>query len=253
MTSEKAEETKTPEAESQSQETPPPPPPPPTEGEDSDPPPPPPTPQKSMDLNDEWTLWYDHPKLAPAGADWSENLKQLATFRTVPDFWKVFNNVLPPTMIPVSGNYSIFRKGIEPAWEHPANLDGGKFVLTLPKHRGNNNNNSQNNNKNGKQQQQQQLQDVPKLDEYWLYTILAVLGETMDATGDQVCGAVVSVRKSQDRIALWLKTGDQKVCVRIGERWKKALDMEKTSLRYQTHKDAANAGRSFRIDVHFEV
>mmetsp|Transcript_4315 Transcript_4315/g.11832 ORF Transcript_4315/g.11832 Transcript_4315/m.11832 type:complete len:235 (+) Transcript_4315:54-758(+) len=210
---------------------------------DKDTPPLPPPEEKSTDLNDEWTLWYDHPKVAPPGSPWEDNLKQLATFRTIPDFWKVFNNVLPPSMIPPSSNYSIFRKGIQPAWEHPANAEGGKFVLTLPKTKRDNGKN----NKDGK------IQDIPKLDEYWLFTVLAVLGETMDAMGDQVCGAVVSVRKSQDRIALWLKTGEKEVCVRIGERWKKALDMEKTTLRYQTHKDAAASGRSFRIDVHFEV
>lgn len=207
-------------------------------------------PTKSLELNDEWTLWFDNPKLAAPGVDWKDNLKTLGTFKTVPDFWRVYNNVLPPSMIQASSNYSIFRKGILPAWEHPANLDGGKFVLTLPKPKNNNQNNSQKNQGGGVHGG---TKDVPKLDEYWLFTILAVLGETMDATGDQVCGAVVSNRKSQDRIALWLKTGDQAVCVRIGERWKKALDMEKTTLRYQTHKDAAATGRSFRIDVHFEV
>ena len=212
-------------------------------------PPPPPNPS-STPLHGSWTYWFDNPKNAPPGSDWADNLKALATFRTVEDFWRVYNNVRPPSMISVNSNYSVFRQGIEPAWEHPSNLDGGKFLLTLPK---------------PKQQQSHQggkgkggggkpdLHIVPKLDEYWLFTVLAVLGETMDATGDQVCGAVVSVRKSQDRIALWLKTGNMEICVRIGEKWKKALDLEKTSLRYQTHKDAKDSGRSFRIDVHFEV
>jgi translation initiation factor 4E len=75
----------------------------------------------------------------------------------------------------------------------------------------------------------------------------------MDADGDQINGAVVSIRKTQDKIALWLKSSDESTCVRIGERWKKMLSLEKSTLRYQTHKDAAASGRSFRNDVHFEV
>ncbi|KAL7559486.1 hypothetical protein ACA910_010302 [Epithemia clementina (nom. ined.)] len=210
-------------------------------------------------LHGAWTLWFDNPKIAPAGSDWSENLKEIATFQTVEHFWQVYNNVIPPSMISLNSNYSVFRQGIQPAWEHPSNLEGGKFLLTLPKpkqqqqqqQQGNNSNTSNNKGKGGGKTEAPHI--VPKLDEYWLFTVLAILGETMDATGDQICGAVVSVRKNQDRIALWLKTGNKEICVRIGERWKKALDLEKTNLRYQTHKDAAATGRSFRIEVHFEV
>ena len=94
---------------------------------------------------------------------------------------------------------------------------------------------------------------VGKLDEYWLFTVLAVIGETMDTDGSQVCGAVVSVRKSQDKIALWLKSSEMETCVRVGEWWKKVLGLEKTTLRYQKHEDAAASGRSFRNDTQFEV
>jgi len=182
-------------------------------------------------LHGKWTLWFDNPRLAPPGSDWKENLKQCASFCTIEDFWRCYNNLKPASHIGVSSNYSLFRYGIEPSWEDPANVEGGKFVLTMNKK----------DSKNG------------KCDEYWLYTVLAVLGETMDGTGAQVNGAVVSIRKNQDRIALWLQSSDRDVCISVGERWKKALGLEKMSIRYQTHKDAAASGRSFRNEVHFEV
>ena len=103
----------------------------------------------------------------------------------------------------------------------------------------------------------------------------------MDLHGDQVAGAVVSIRKSQDRIALWLKSSDPSICIPIGERWKKALEFNKTPLKYQFHKDGTNSktvamlcgcfectnetiltfsqitaaasGRSFKNDIKFEV
>jgi translation initiation factor 4E len=75
-------------------------------------------------------------------------------------------------------------------------------------------------------------------DEWWLFTVLAVIGETMDQSGEEVCGCVVSIRKAQDRIALWLKSCDKKACTEVGARWKKCLEVSnKTGLKYQAHKD----------------
>jgi translation initiation factor 4E len=186
---------------------------------------------KPILLNANWTMWYDNPRLAPAGSDWKENLKRCGSFDTVESFWRVFNNLKPASELTVNSNYSVFRSGVEPSWEDPANAEGGKFVYTILKK----------DSKSG------------KCDESWLFTVLAIVGETMDATGDQVNGAVVSIRKQQDRIALWLKSSDREICIQIGERWKKAMNLEKTTLRYQTHRDAAASGRSFRNEAQFEV
>jgi translation initiation factor 4E len=182
-------------------------------------------------LHHTWTLWYDNPKLAPAGSDWKETLKTCGTFNTVGTFWPIFNNIKPASKISIGSNYSIFRHGIVPSWEDTENVNGGKFVLTIPK----------------------KESRLGKCDESWLFSILAVIGETMDATGDQVNGAVVSIRKSQDRVAIWLKSSDREICVRIGERWKVVLGLEKTTLRFQSHKDAASSGRSFRNESQFKV
>lgn len=78
-------------------------------------------------------------------------------------------------------------------WEDPQNKDGGKFVLTLPK----------------------SYRSEGRTDECWLYTVLAVIGETLDSSGEEVCGCVVSIRKSQDRIALWLRSSDKKKCTEV--------------------------------------
>lgn len=143
----------------------------------------------------------------------------------------MFNNLTPASEISMNSNYSVFRYGVKPTWEDPANCDGGKFVLTMRK----------------------KGSTSEKCDEYWLFTVLAIIGETMDTTGDQINGAVVSIRKNQDRVALWLKSSEPQLCIEIGERWKKALTLENTTLQYQTHRDSATTGRSFRNEVHFKV
>jgi translation initiation factor 4E len=166
-------------------------------------------------LHQKWVIWYDNPRLAPEGSDWKDNLKKCGEFHSIGEFWSVFNNLLPASKLPLNSNYHVFREGVQPMWEDPSNKSGGKFVLTMPK-------------KDSK---------AGRCDEWWLYTILSIIGETIDLDGDQVCGAVVSIRKSQDRIALWLKSADQQVCSEIGARWKKALDMSKTIMKYQLHDD----------------
>lgn len=93
-----------------------------------------------------------------------DQLKNLGTFQTAEEFWSVFNNIKPSSGLALNSNYHLFKEGVQPMWEDPANKEGGKFVLTLPK----------------------QDAKMGKGDEWWLYTVLAVIGETMDATGDEV-------------------------------------------------------------------
>ena len=73
----------------------------------------------------------------------------------------------------MNSNYHLFKEGIEPMWEDAANKEGGKFVLTIPK----------------------ADSKAGKTDEWWLFTVLALIGETMDASGEEICGCVVSIRK----------------------------------------------------------
>jgi translation initiation factor 4E len=182
-------------------------------------------------MHQKWVFWFDNPRLAPEGSDWKDNLKQCGEFANVADFWAIYNNLKPASKLPLNSNYHVFREGVQPMWEDTANKKGGKFVLTIPKK----------DSKSG------------RTDEWWLYTVLSVIGETIDLEGDQICGAVVSIRKSQDRIALWMKSSDKQACSEVGARWKKALELNKTILKYQLHDDAATSGSSFKNETKFEV
>mmetsp|Transcript_42587 Transcript_42587/g.48388 ORF Transcript_42587/g.48388 Transcript_42587/m.48388 type:complete len:230 (-) Transcript_42587:290-979(-) len=182
-------------------------------------------------LHREWVMWFDNPRLAPEGTSWRDNLKECGSFKSISTFWRMYNNLKPASKLPQNSNYHVFLKGIEPMWEDPSNKKGGKFVLTIPK-------------KDSK---------TGRCNEWWIYTVLAVIGESIDLNGDQVCGCVVSIRKTQDRIALWLKSSDKVLCSEIGARWKKALELQKTPLKYQLHDDAATSGSSFKNEVRFEV
>lgn len=82
--------------------------------------------------------------------------------------------------------------------------------------------------------------------------MLSLIGETLQDE-DDICGAVVSVRKAQDRIAIWSATADAEDRQRaIGRGFRQALvDFGKNeTLKYQSHADAAASGSSFQNEVY---
>lgn len=170
-------------------------------------------PSETVHLHRKWTMWFDNPRLADPEKDWKDNLTNCGSFDTIESFWRIFNSLKPSSQLATNSNYHVFKEGVIPMWEDPQNKDGGKFVLTIPKK----------DSKSG------------RCDEWWLFTVLAIIGETLDLDGDEVCGVVVSIRKNQDRIALWLQSNDKNRCSLIGARWKKCLEMHRTVLKFQEH------------------
>jgi hypothetical protein len=47
-----------------------------------------------------------------AGAGYAENLRKLATFRTLEEFWGVYTHLLRADELPKDSNYHVFREGI---------------------------------------------------------------------------------------------------------------------------------------------
>ena len=172
-------------------------------------------------LQNAWVLWFDNPVKRLGAKDWSSNLKKVATFDMVEDFWGVLNNVRPPSRLNPGSNYHLFKSGIEPMWEHTANQAGGKWTYNIPK-------------KDGKK----------LIDDMWLYTILAMIGENFDC-GSELCGAVISLRKAGDRVAVWTRSAnDERSCLEIGRQFKVAIkeclqtEVPEGSLEYHVHDDA---------------
>jgi translation initiation factor 4E len=182
-------------------------------------------------LQNQWVLWFDNP-VKRLGKDWSQNLKKVATFDMVEDFWGIFNNIRPPSRLNAGSNYHLFKTGIEPTWEHKDNKNGGKWNYCIPK-------------KDGKK----------VIDDIWLYTILAMIGENFDA-GHELCGAVISLRKAGDRVAVWTRNYDNdKACLEIGNQFKSAIsecllsqglapEVPKESLEYLVHNEALEASKN---------
>ena len=49
------------------------------------------------------------------------------------EFWGTWNHCTPPSKLLNGSNYHLFKTGIEPKWEDPANARGGKWTVPSAK------------------------------------------------------------------------------------------------------------------------
>lgn len=181
-------------------------------------------------LATQWSLWYDSPGRKSTAKNWHDNLKQIITISTVEDFWCVMNNIPSVSELAVGSNYHLFRDGVRPTWEDEGNKQGGKWVCPM------------------------QRKERGKLDDSWMNVMTAMIGETFE-NNDEICGAVCSIRKAVDRIAIWTKTANtdkEKETVSIGKQFKEFCTA-KASLTYQVHSDASSNNSSFNNAPRYQL
>eukprot|EP00735_Rhodelphis_limneticus_P013089 TRINITY_DN65_c0_g1::TRINITY_DN65_c0_g1_i1::g.14744::m.14744 TRINITY_DN65_c0_g1::TRINITY_DN65_c0_g1_i1::g.14744 ORF type:complete len:230 (+),score=47.60,sp/Q55FE0/IF4E_DICDI/46.45/2e-52,IF4E/PF01652.13/8.9e-58 TRINITY_DN65_c0_g1_i1:89-691(+) len=171
-------------------------------------------------LQNKWTLWYDKPERRVSQTNWADQIRKVATFDSVEEFWSLFNNIPSPSKLPFGSNLHLFKSHIEPKWEDQTNAQGGKWVYPVTKR--------------------------PELDDLWLNIVLALIGDNFDHSED-VCGAVLSIRKNQDKISLWTKSArDEKTQIQNGKQLKAFLAPSTPSqISYQTHTDSLARDSSY--------
>ncbi|XP_078433174.1 eukaryotic translation initiation factor 4E [Wolffia australiana] len=148
-------------------------------------------------LEHSWTFWFDNPAAKAKQTTWGSSLRPIHTFSTVEDFWGLYNNIHQPSKLSTGADFHCFKEKIEPVWEDPVCAGGGRWTITCPR---------------------------PKVDTWWLYTVLAMIGEQFDH-GQEICGAVVSIRPRHMKIAMWTKNATNREAQEsIGRQWKELLD-----------------------------
>ena len=141
--------------------------------------------------------------MAPESDEYEAGLTVIGEFDTVESFCRYFNWLKPPSKLERNSNYHLFKSGIKPMWEDEANANGGKWVLTM---------------KNNPQ----------LLDRCWSWLAMALVGEDLDE-GDEICGAVVSLRSKVDRIQLWTRSKEDVEKINgIARKMVKLLDVSET-------------------------
>lgn len=92
-------------------------------------------PDDSHPLQYTWTLYHDArgrnygiTPATPIGEDnhhYAAGLTVIGDFETVENFCRYFNWLKPPSQLETGSNYHLFKKGIKPMWEDPANANVG--------------------------------------------------------------------------------------------------------------------------------
>ncbi|KAI9280632.1 translation initiation factor eIF 4e-like domain-containing protein [Sporodiniella umbellata] len=163
-----------------------------------------------------WTLWFDNPGKKTSAQSWADNLKEVITIDNVEDFWSTFNNVCKINHLSSNSNFHLFKEGIRPEWEDPANAEGGKYGIQFPKSKAGD-----------------------SINEHWMNLLLAVIGEQLVASED-ICGAVVSVRKTYYRLALWTKSSkDEEQIEKIKAQLREVFSLpEEIEVEFVPHVDS---------------
>ncbi|KAG6609244.1 eukaryotic initiation factor 4e [Phytophthora cinnamomi] len=151
---------------------------------------------------------------------YEKSIKGLGDFKTVQDFWKIYNHLVRPNDLPNTMDYHLFKTGIKPMWEDPANRRGGKWMVRLRK---------------------------GIASRYWEDLVLAIIGEQFDV-GNEICGAVISIRYNEDIISLWNRNADNnEACYRIRDTMRKVLNLPQfVALEYKRHDTSLSDNSSFR-------
>jgi len=131
-----------------------------------------------------WVLW----ELKPGNKhQWTESLQQIATFDSVEGFWMAQNNSAPPSQLSQGSDYYLFREGIQPNWEDPMNVRGGRWQAILPN-----------------KQFLSREKISTNLDKCWLELEMSVIGAQFGLDNLNICGVAAHVRRNQDKVALWI-------------------------------------------------
>ncbi|GAA5983974.1 hypothetical protein JCM5350_001811 [Sporobolomyces pararoseus] len=137
--------------------------------------------------------------------EWEEGVVKLGGFSSIESLHPFLAHLVPPSALPSSlhtsfsifnpdstesaphpinviCDYNIFRSSIAPAWEDAANVGGGRWVLRLRK---------------------------GVADRVWEEVVYALVGDRLtgeenDRVGEKINGVVLSVRKDEDILSLWV-------------------------------------------------
>ncbi|KAG2218083.1 hypothetical protein INT45_004832 [Circinella minor] len=166
-----------------------------------------------------WVFWFMHRLPKAKIKDYEGSMKRIASFSSIEEFWAVYSHLRRPSDLPNISDYHLFKMGVRPVWEDEANIHGGKWIVRLKK---------------------------GLASRYWEQLVLAIIGEQFDVQGE-ICGAVLSIRSSEDIISVWNRTASNgRINLKIRDTIKKVLSLpQDTTMEYKTHNDSLKDNSSF--------
>ncbi|KAJ1985418.1 hypothetical protein H4R34_000072 [Dimargaris verticillata] len=167
-----------------------------------------------------WVFSFIHRAPGQKISNYESAMKKVASFSSIEDFWAVYSHLKRPHELPTITDYHLFKQGVRPIWEDDVNVNGGKWIVRLKK---------------------------GIASRYWENLILAVIGDQFDV-GEDICGAVLSIRNSEDILSLWNSSAQNgKINLKIRDTMKRILNLPTdTVMEYKAHNDSMKDNSSFR-------
>ncbi|GAU96113.1 hypothetical protein RvY_07603 [Ramazzottius varieornatus] len=173
------------------------------------------TPQGPHPLETFWTCYYTDPDVPKHM--WKLAVKEVHTFRSVEEFWSVFNHLTPPTNLKMRSDLSWFRwvdeNQVRPEWENPRNKQGGCWKVVFL----------------------QNPKDI-NFDAAYKEVLMLLIGEQFGNCSEIVNGMVAQTRGMDDvRLQVWTSTTDETSNRPIARRIIKALRDQKIEVMMEFH------------------
>lgn len=165
-------------------------------------PPPSTSPAAEHKLTSSWTIWYNIPEEKPQHHqkdNWNSTLKKAYDCSTLEELFGVLNNIRLPSLLPPKSDLYLFRQGVHPSWEDPANADGGRWGVEATKQ---------------------------EVDKFWLETVVSAVSEQFFAKADEsneIMGIALSCKPKKLKIQLWIRGSEERSTKAIGKFWKEQV------------------------------
>ncbi|CAH0399040.1 unnamed protein product [Chilo suppressalis] len=191
---------------------------------------PPAVPPHEHKLEYSYWMWFSRRpparELSASTTGYGQALRLVGRVASVEQWWGLYTHLARPSELPPLSDLHLFKLGIKPMWEDPANVNGGKWVVRLRK------------NQTGRA---------------WEDLCMAMLGEQF-MVGAELCGVVLSVRFQEDHLAVWHRTASDTVAAgRVRDTLRRILQLPiSVPIEYKAHGDClrASASRAHDHDNH---
>lgn len=138
-------------------------------------------------------------------------MRRIGAFSSLEDFFGIYCHLRPISELPTISDYHLFRAGIKPTYEDPANVHGGKWQIRLKK---------------------------GLSARIWETLVLAIIGDQFADIGDELCGAVMSSRTQEDVLSVWNKTASNgSTNLKIRNSIKAVLNLGDVNMEYVSHNE----------------
>mmetsp|Transcript_32758 Transcript_32758/g.84974 ORF Transcript_32758/g.84974 Transcript_32758/m.84974 type:complete len:219 (+) Transcript_32758:14-670(+) len=128
---------------------------------------------KDLKLKHTWNFWEQLNQGAQGKSGYAESTRKFGTCSTVEEFWSMFSDVPQPSQLfenrmarvtpdgaAALDGVMLFKDGVRPEWEDPANAAGGHFQVQLLPSLG-----------------------AATIDEFWNNIVMGCIGNTLDLKG----------------------------------------------------------------------